>query len=127
MTSREHAIQSSFFELVRLYAQKDSRFGDIYATPNGGYRNKKTAKDLKDEGVMPGVLDVFVRYPSGRWHGMFIEFKRSKKEKPSEEQTKFAERSMSLGYICVLAWDAEDAFRAVRKYFDRPEYFEGKV
>jgi len=123
----EHRIQAAFFELVRLHEQRDPRFGDIYATPNGGFRHKKTALDMKAEGVKPGVLDVFVRYPSGRFHGMFIEFKRSKKEKPSEEQEKFARRSMSLGYLCVLTHDAEDAFRAVRKYFDRPEFFEGKV
>lgn len=127
MIPHEHRIQSAFFDMVHMYENQDPRFGDIYANPNGGYRHIKTAKAMKEEGQKAGVLDVFVRYPSGRFHGMFIEFKRSAKEKPSEEQEKFARRSMSLGYVCVLTHDAEDAFRAVRKYFDRPEYFEGKV
>lgn len=126
MTPTEHRIQSSFFQMVEMYANQDSRFEDIFAIPNGGKRDAVTGAIMKREGVKAGVLDVFVQVPSGAFHGLWIEFKR-KGGRMSEKQKKFAARATRRGYPVIIANDAEDAFRAVRKYFDRPEYFEGKV
>lgn len=42
-----------------------------FAIPNGGHRNKVTAYKLKQEGVKPGVPDLF--FPSLR---LFIEMKK---------------------------------------------------
>src|SRR5699024_3023532 len=46
----------------------------IYHVPNGGQRSKKTAADLKREGVKAGVSDLVVMSARGGWHGMYLEF-----------------------------------------------------
>lgn len=126
MTSTEHRIQSSFFQIVNAYANQDPRLENVFAIPNGGKRDKITGAIMKREGVKAGVMDVFCMIPSGRFHGLWIEFKR-KGGRLSKAQVEFGTRATRAGYPCIIATDAEDAFRALRKYMDRPEYFEGKV
>lgn len=49
----EHSLQMDvmyFLKSKGIYA---------FAIPNGGFRSKKTARDLKKEGVFSGVADVF--------------------------------------------------------------------
>lgn len=125
MTPSEHNIQSAFFKLCRLHEERDPRFKAIFAIPNGGKRDKVTGAIMKREGAKAGVLDVFVAIPSGIHHGLFIEFKR-KGGKMTPAQAQFARQAMAAGFPVIVATDALDAFRAVRKYFEKPEVFERK-
>ena len=122
MNREEHNIQSAFFEMVDLYAQKDARYLNIHAVPNGGARDVRTGYALKCEGVRRGVPDVYVMVPSGGWHGMTIEFK-SKKGKLSDEQKSWAERLARNGYAVIIARDAVQAMHAVKMYFGSPDNF----
>lgn len=47
----------------------------LYAIPNGGTRNKIEAVNLKRQGVVPGVPDLCLAVPKGKYHGLYIEMK----------------------------------------------------
>lgn len=50
--------------------------GLYFSIPNGAHTKKTEASILKAEGLTAGVADTFLAVPSGRWHGLFIEFKK---------------------------------------------------
>lgn len=67
-------------EQLHIMVIKWAQSFDIYKNylfhiPNGGYRHPKEAKKLKQMGVKPGICDLFFAYPSGNYHGMWIELK----------------------------------------------------
>lgn len=45
----------------------------LFAIPNGGARVRRTGKILQQEGVRPGVPDLFLAIPTDDWHGLWIE------------------------------------------------------
>ena len=76
----------------------------IFAIPNGGKRNITTAKNLKLEGVMPGVPDLFI--PA--W-SMWIEMKRQKGGRLSPEQEEMINYLESIGHRVIVGYGATDA------------------
>lgn len=98
----EHKLQRDFFIWLSQYALDCPNLNLIHAIPNGGSRDKITAGQLKAEGVKSGIPDVCVPIPSGKYHGMYIEFK-VKSNKPSEDQRITALMLDAQGYkvICV--------------------------
>ena len=116
MRHTESAIQQSFF---RLIAHDANLRGYVWATPNGGHRNKITAATMKAEGQMPGVWDVFVAIPSQGFHGMFIEFKvqpqRSAEKRLTGPQQEFRAR-LREWYRFEVHTDAIEAYQAVKSY-----------
>ena len=70
----EIKLQAEFFQTVW---NKYPRFrGLLFHIPNGGKRTKAEAMQLKASGVVAGVPDLFFAYPSGQYHGWFIELKK---------------------------------------------------
>lgn len=75
--------------------------------PNGGRRDAVTGARLKAEGVRAGVPDLCLPYPSGRWHGLYIELK-APGGSASPEQRRWLEALRACGYraeLCV-GWQA---------------------
>jgi hypothetical protein len=105
----EHEEQVAFVTWFRH--NKNYRGVRIIAIPNGGARHPKTANDLKDEGVSPGVPDLFVP----RWH-LWIEMKRRTGGRLSEEQKDWIEYLSRSGYSCIVAYGAVDAIAKVKEF-----------
>lgn len=122
MKRREHDIQTAFFRLIRT---DPNLRGYVWATPNGGYRNKITASAMKAEGQEAGVWDVFVAIPknavgTGRAiGGLFVEFKvppqSSAEKRLTESQAKFRKRLQGT-YNFQIHTDAVEAYEAVKQY-----------
>ena len=96
----EHEEQVAFVAWFR-HTYPETR---IIAIPNGGARHPKTAADLKAEGVSPGVPDLFVP----EW-ALWIEMKRRKGGRLSEEQKDMIKYLDDVGYASIVAHGAEDA------------------
>ena len=94
----------------------------IFAIPNGGHRDIRTAVRLKREGVKAGVSDIFVAVPRGDYHGMFIEIK-TEKGRLSPAQTAFLARQARLGYSAVVAHGVREAIDAIAGYLGVPMYW----
>nr|WP_300312801.1 VRR-NUC domain-containing protein [Halomonas sp.] len=97
-------------------------YDHLYHVPNGGHRNKKTAADLKRQGVKAGVSDLVVRQARGGWHGLYLEFKATPPRDAdlADSQEKWLEGSEYQGYCAVLARGYEEAKRALIEYASWP-------
>lgn len=82
----------------------------IFAIPNGGYRDKRTAEKLKAEGVVSGVPDLFI--PAWR---LWIEMKRQKGGGLSAEQ-KVIIPQLEADYTVIVGKGWKDAMEKVRLF-----------
>jgi len=114
MNTPEHNIQVAYFDLIRLYENKHPTLKRIYAIPNAGKRSKFQGEWLKDEGLLPGVWDVFISVAMDFSSGMYIEFK-VKPNKLTESQINFRELNKGQ-YAFKVCYDAEEAFKATTQY-----------
>ena len=89
----------------------------IFAIPNGGHRNKVVAYKLKMEGVLPGVPDLFI--PEWR---LWVEMKKEKEGKISEEQKIIMEYLRNCGYTAQVCHGFEEAKRFIIGFLDSLQY-----
>ena len=75
MKSREAQEQAVVISWCEMQKNKYPELSMIYHCPNGGYRNKIEAANLKRQGVKSGVPDLFLPVPRKNKHGLFIEMK----------------------------------------------------
>ena len=87
----------------------------LWAIPNGGSRHIVTAVNLKAEGVLAGVSDLFLMIPKGEYHGMFIEMK-AKTGSVSDKQKEFMSAASSMNYLAVVCYGFDEAKTAITKY-----------
>ena len=87
----------------------------MFAIPNGGYRTKATAGKMVAEGVKRGVPDLMLPLPTDKFHGLFIEMKFGK-NKMTPEQQEFFDYATQQGYLCKVAYSAEEAIEIIDEY-----------
>ena len=106
----EHEEQKGFIDWWRV------RFPDvlIFAIPNGEHRAISVAKRLKAEGVVRGVPDLYV--PKLK---LWVEMKRQKGGRLSEEQKKIIPYLESIGDAVIVGYGAEDASRKVLEFIKK--------
>jgi hypothetical protein len=88
----------------------------FFAIPNGGQRNLVEAVKFKRCGVQPGVPDLCIPIPSGSYHGLFLELKRTQGGKVSDAQLYWLRFLRSQGYFADVAYGAEDGIKIVSEY-----------
>ena len=113
----EHAEQVALCDWWRPYARTHGIPESLlFAIPNGGRRDKITGARLKAEGVRAGVPDMFLAVPRQNAPGLFLELKKQKGGRVSENQKTMHEALSQAGYpVCICrGWDA--AKRAIEDY-----------
>ncbi len=113
---REHNLQVACVEWFRYqYPRLTMR---LFAVPNGGYRDRKTASKLKDEGVISGVSDLILLKPNRHFHALLIEMKVTEKySRQSDEQKKWQNDLTRLDeYKYVVCRSIDDFMREVNDY-----------
>jgi len=85
----------------------------IFAIPNGGLRSKSQAMNLKVEGVVPGIPDLFI--PAWR---VWVEMKKAKGGKLSQEQQLMIKYLQSVNYCVIVGHGAEDAINQLTEKYD---------
>lgn len=111
--NHEHYAQVRVMDWAERY--EPELYDHISAVPNGGQRHKKTAADLKAEGVKSGYPDLIIDYPAGDYHGARVEMKANG-GKPSETQITMLRRLAARGYRCALCDGAEEAIAFLKDY-----------
>ena len=113
--SSEHDEQVALFEWAALHAGRCPELGLMFAIPNGGKRDPVTAVRLRDEGVKPGVPDVYLPVARQGWHGLFIELKWGK-NKTTDRQNEWLDRLMEQGYLAVVCYGWAEAVDVIMDY-----------
>jgi len=108
----EHAEQVGFVHWFR------ARFPRvlIFAIPNGGKRAANTARQLKAEGVVRGVPDLFV--PEWR---LWVEMKRAKGGSLSPDQRGMIAYLDAIGHHVIVGKGAADASKQVLEWLKKRE------
>lgn len=111
----EHAHQRAFFGWLNAmqYLGRHPMARLAFAVPNGGKRDAITAARLKAEGVKKGVHDVCYPVALGGFHSLWLELKKPKVGKASEEQNEWAIDMTVCGHACATCW----GWRAARAAF----------
>lgn len=91
----------------------------LFHVPNGGERPKHAARAMARAGVKPGVPDLCLPVARGGWHGLWIELKRADRSNhPTPAQAAWIERLRNNGYMVVVAYGAEQAISAIKRYLE---------
>jgi hypothetical protein len=130
----ESAEQIAFFQWIVLEGSK--KYPDLYlahSIPNGGDRRPSVGARMRAEGVKRGIPDVFIPVPVGRYHGLYLEFKRRAlrpkvlqadlehggylNDGRSDAQRRIGRRLLLLGYAVRVAYGWEHGVEFVRWYY----------
>lgn len=129
--NEEHQIQVGLFEWIDYQKEIYPALKNAFAIPNGGSRNEIEAKNLKDEGVRAGVLDVCLAYPSKGYHGLFIEHKTKKGQLTKDKlvrdkkgrikyiregQETWFKRLSNCGYRCEVSRSIDQSISIIKDY-----------
>ncbi len=87
---------------------KDSGYW-VNASPNAGKRSAVTGHNLNVMGMSSGFPDIEVPFPSGGYHGFYVEMKKKEGGKLSENQIKWLTYLRSVGYYAEEAKGFEQA------------------
>ena len=112
----ESQEQRTLFQWLALNMGRHPELGLCFHIPNGGSRNAREAHNLKLQGVKAGVPDLFLPVPHGEYHGLFIEMKRTKGGRVSDEQKEWITALSGQGYKCVVTKGWEDAAEQIKAY-----------
>jgi len=117
----EHHEQVALFSWAEYNFNKYPELRKMFAIPNGGKRHKKTAADLKKEGVKAGVPDIFLPVARKGFHGLFIEMKKPKDHRSAagratKEQITVMAGLDDEGYMTVLCVGFEAAKKTIEAY-----------
>lgn len=93
----------------------------LYHVPNGGSRKKAEAGRFRAEGVKAGVPDLCLPVARGEYHGLYIELKRLKNSKTSEDQKAWIEKLNEQGYCAVVCKGWEAAAKVITEYLNMEE------
>lgn len=79
---------------------------NLFSVPNGGSRRRIEGAILKAEGVVAGVADLLLLYPSKGFHGLCIEMKSPKgRQRPSQALWQRAAENAGYKYIICRSFD----------------------
>lgn len=112
----EHVHQRSLFTWAEWECNRLPELKLMFAVPNGGYvMDPRVVAKLKSEGLKPGVPDIVLPVPRGRFHGLFIEMKRGH-NKPSDKQEWWLKALEQQGYRCLVCYSWGEAQRMILDY-----------
>ena len=120
----ESTLQQTCVRWFRLQYPSLSRL--LFAVPNGGARRKIEGAIMKAEGVLAGVSDLILLYPSAGFHALCIEMKTEKgRQQPSQKI--FQQEVEKVGYKYIVCRSVDDFINEINEYIktegreDKPE------
>ena len=111
----EHEEQVALFKWIRMFAKSYPALDWVFAIPNAAKRSKALAGMMRAEGLTAGVFDLFVPWPVGKYHGLFIEMKRPPNTL-TQAQGMFGSEMIRRGYLATVCLTADEAINVIRGY-----------
>ena len=108
--------QTTLFQWATLMIHRWPELRLLHHIPNGGSRNAIEAARLKAQGVKAGIPDIFLPCARGEWHGLYIELKRRKGGRVSDEQKEMIRLLIEQKYKAVVCYGWEEAKNVIVEY-----------
>ena len=93
----------------------------IHHSPNEGKRTNQTGMLLRSMGMHKGFPDLAILEPRGKYHGLFLELKRDKHSRPTQEQNAWIKALQNRGYAAAVTYGFEDTIKALNEYMERKD------
>lgn len=113
--------QGETYEQVAFADYLRSKCVPFFHCPNDGKRSVGSALRLRAMGLSKGVPDIFIPWPCGEYHGMFVEMKSKTGGRVSPEQSEWLDLLNRLGYFAVVAHGAAEAIQYFEEYIAAEE------
>lgn len=108
--------QITLFQWATMMQGRIPELALLHSVPNGGSRHPIEAVHLKQQGVKPGIPDIFLPCARGEWHGLYIELKRRKGGRVSDEQKEMIRLLIEQKYKAVVCYGWEEAKNVIVEY-----------
>ncbi len=118
----ESKIQQAIVEYFEANVNRHVAFSLLHSIPNGVRVSIGLAMKLKREGLKRGVPDLFLAYPRGRYHGMYLELKKDSSSKASKSQKMWIEKLREQGYYVIVAHGYIEAVKYFEDYIFQNKY-----
>ena len=119
----EHEEQVLIFQWAEALSGIYPALRMLFAIPNGSYKSKQSARKFAAEGLKSGVPDICLPVPSvdGQYHSLYIELKRKKGGKVSDEQKWWIGNLQFYGNRAHVAKGGAEAIEIIKDYLDIQE------
>lgn len=108
--------QEQLFKWAEYAAGKYPVLQAMFHIPNGGSRRPAEARHLKEQGVKAGVPDICLPVPNKTYHALYIELKRRKGGRVSDEQREWVEALNRVGNKAVVCRGFDEARQTILDY-----------
>jgi hypothetical protein len=122
----EHLEQSRFFAVLRRMEPLYPQVKGAFAIPNGFLDTKAKRIRAFREGVLSGVPDVFIPWPIGGFHGLFLEFKRAE-GRVTKGQEEYLALMRSRGYKAEVVFGLREALEVLKGYIAQGAHGDRKA
>lgn len=116
MTHAESILQRNCVTWFRLQHRHLAPL--LFAVPNGGGRSRVEAAIMKAEGVTPGVADLLLLVPRGKYACLCVEMK-TEKGKQSPEQKAWQKYAEEAGNRYAVCRSFEDFQKTINEYLNQ--------
>jgi hypothetical protein len=121
----EHSEQTAVIQWARFQQNVHPALKWLHAIPNGASLSSRgEARKLLEEGLTPGISDLFLPWAAKGHHGFYIEMKRPGNiDGVRDGQKDFLAYLEEAGFLGQVFDDAEEAISAICWYLDLPGQF----
>lgn len=117
-TPTEATEQVALFRWAAYAAGKHPELRLLFAIPNGGSRDLREAHNLRMQGVRAGVPDMCLPVPRGGFAALYIELKRQKGGRVSDEQRGWIEALNRAGNRAIVCRGFDEARTEIENYLN---------
>lgn len=112
----EEQEQKWLLKWVELNIPAHPELALFYHIPNEGKRSYRTGRELVAQGMKKGVPDNCLPVPKGKYAALYIELKRKKGSKISDEQRGWIDALNRAGNRAVICKGWEEAAAEIMAY-----------
>ena len=112
----ESVEQRNLFRWAKLMSGAHPELSLLYHIPNEGKRSAATGRRMRQEGLKRGVPDICLPVARGGRHGLYIELKRLRGSKTSDDQREWLAALEAQGYAVALCKGWEAAAKVIEDY-----------
>lgn len=112
----ESVEQQCLFKWARMQSGAYPELNLMYHVPNEGKRSRATGGRMRAEGLKKGVPDICLPVARGGAHGLYIELKRTKQWKVTQDQEEWMNALKKQGYQVALCCGWEAASEVIMMY-----------